>query len=207
MIPFRFEKTAVYDEGQEVGANTSKNEGYGSIPIAAGAAKVPGLSVHCLRCGKTIKEGLPKCPFCGADTRSVAQTDNPAAEGQDPQQAEQSTAAGDTGGEAAVEQDRSRGAYTGLGKYANLLQPALGGAAAIGSGIISAKLLPMFSSAQKDARRSRAIELVQQGKLPESELQKFARQGANPILNIRLAQKALHKASGKIRGSMVRKTK
>lgn len=206
MIPFRFEKVAVFDAGQDVGFNTSKDEGYGSIPIAAGAAKVPGLSVHCLRCGKAIKEGMPKCPFCGTDTRSVAQTDNPSADGQDPQQVEQSPA-GDTGGEAAVEQDRSRGAYVGLGKYANLLQPALGGAAMVGSGVLGAKLMPMFSTAQKDARRARAIELVQQGKLPESELQKFARSGANPILNIRLVQKAIHKASGKIRGSVVQKGK
>ena len=78
MIPFKFEKTASqFDTGGDKvdargseGFNTSKDEGYGGQAFqsdgGAGAAYVPGLSLHCLSCGKEIKRGTPKCPKCGS---------------------------------------------------------------------------------------------------------------------------------------------
>lgn len=233
MIPFRFEKVASVENdtgrpdsaysGADAGFNTSKEEGYGGQPFSPGgppgAAYVPGMSIHCLSCGKKCKEGQGKCQ-CGADVSRVVKAPQSPATNQGPtKDAESGDISSDTGGEATVDQDRTRGAYVGLGKYAgvsDVLKPLMGGAAVAGSGAFALKAAPVMSAVHKEQRKQETMELVQQGRLPESELlkfqhfqelEKFARSGANPILRLRQALDKARKASGKFRVSMVHRSK
>lgn len=75
MIQFKFEKLAnVSTAGGPINAPGSANmPGNGYQSISAGAANVPGMSVHCLGCGCKLKKGQGKCHKCGNDTRRVAE--------------------------------------------------------------------------------------------------------------------------------------
>ncbi|NDF15015.1 zinc ribbon domain-containing protein [bacterium] len=218
----RAEKRAnVTTAGGPIDAPGSQNmpgSGYQSpTPVNAGAANVPGMSVHCLKCGKKISNGEPSCPKCGNDVRRVATNMNQ--EATPPARDDESgDTAADTGGEATVDQDRTRGAYVGLGKYAKVGQmPGLGreffgGAAFAVTPMAAYGMHKTLREAQKEEDFIKTQELVAAGKLPESELLKFqhfldieklARSGANPILNLRRARKSLTQASGKFRVSML----
>lgn len=213
----RAEKRAnVMTAGGPLNAPGSQNmpgSGYQS-PVSAGAANVPGMSVHCLKCGKKISNGEPSCPKCGNDVRRVA-THTPESSTPPARDDESGDTAADTGGEAAVDQDRTRGAYVGLGKYASkahLMRSAAGGAALGATGYLGLSSLPIIKKMFNEGKREEAQQLVLEGKLPEDvllkyqhfvELEKFARSGANPILNLRDARKRLRNASGKFRASML----
>lgn len=215
----RAEKRAnVTTAGGPINAPGSQNmpgSGYQSpTPVNAGAANVPGMSVHCLKCGKKISNGEPSCPKCGNDVRRVAT--NMSQEATPPARDDESgDTAADTGGEAAVDQDRTRGAYVGLGKYADarhLAKSLTGGMALAGTGALGLAMLPSVQLPHKESKRALAQQLVAEGKLPEEallkyqhflEMQKEARSGANPILNLRNARKKIRQASGKFRASML----
>lgn len=204
------------------GFSTSEDEGYGGQAVQAGAAKVPGLSTHCLSCGCKLTGKLSQCPKCGSDVTRVAQA--PASGSTPPGESvgnridERGDTAAETGGEAAVDQDRTRGAYVGLGKYASpgLLKSLTGGAALVGAGYLAGSVYRPIKDAMKASRLQEAQQMVMEGRLPESslekfqhfqELEKFARSGANPILGLRMALKRAQKASGKFRSHMVRRSK
>ena len=208
------------------GFSTSEDEGYGGQAVQAGAAKVPGLSTHCLKCGCKLTGKLDRCPECGNDVKRVAQApasgSTPPGESVGNRNDERGDTAAETGGEAAVDQDRTRGAYVGLGKYANASIPksVLGGAVAVGSGILGLNVYNMTKNVAKQGRDAEIAQLVSEGKIdpshmPESfqklqhfqELEKFARSGANPILGLRMALKRARQASGKFRSDMVRRPK
>ena len=215
----RAEKRAnVATAGGQINAPGSQNmpgAGYGAqMPVSAGAANVPGMSVHCLKCGKKISNGASACPSCGNDVRKVA-TNMPSESTPPARDDESGDTAADTGGEAAVDQDRTRGAYVGLGKYASaadVYKPFRAGVGLAASGYLAASMWPTIRKMTKDDQLQRAQQLVAEGKIPEFELEKFqhfldmekaARAGANPILNLRSARKRLANASGKFRASMV----
>lgn len=204
------------------GFSTSEDEGYGGQAVQAGAAKVPGLSTHCLKCGCKLTGKLDRCPECGNDVKRVAQApasgSTPPGESVGNRNDERGDTAAETGGEAAVDQDRTRGAYVGLGKYANMSIPRriIGGAALVGSLAAGIAAYRPIKDLMKASRKEEAERLVMEGRLPEVELQKFqhfqelekfARSGANPILGLRVALKRARQASGKFRSDMVRRSK
>ena len=208
--------------GGPLNAPGSQNmPGAGYQSIGAGAADVPGMSVHCLKCGKKISNGEPTCPKCGNDVRRVA-SNKPEESTPPARDDEAGDTAADTGGEAAVDQDRTRGAYVGLGKYASPvgktspLHSAIGGASLAAAGYLGLSALPGTWKMGKEMNRQQVEKLVAEGKLPETELlkyqhfqelEKFARYGANPILNLRSARKRMQNAAGKFRASMIHGTK
>lgn len=206
--------------GGPLNAPGSQNmPGAGYQSIGAGAADVPGMSVHCLKCGKKISNGEPTCPKCGNDVRRVA-SNKPEESTPPARDDEAGDTAADTGGEAAVDQDRTRGAYVGLGKYANSAASRVPTVFnSFTGGLVLGALPPATLEGIKFTRKLQREEdlekvqnLVAEGKLPETELLKYqhflemekaARSGANPILNLRAAKKRMQNAAGKFRASLL----
>lgn len=203
MIPFKFEKTA----NVSTSSGTFNAPGSSNMPGAGyGAASVPGMSVHCLTCGKKLKRGASRCE-CGADVSNVVSAENQKASPADGLQDQ------DTGGPAAVAQEQTE-KHSSAVPAGSLLQNLTGGAALVGSGILGAKLWPSAKRIGKQVQADQVAQLVEVGRLPPEEMEKvqhqiekWARKGGNPILSLREARKRLQKASGKIRASMVLRSK
>lgn len=179
----------------------------------AGAASIPGMSVHCLACGCKLKENKGRCPKCNYDTRVVAKAGVAASEAGIGRAADDSEVS-DTGADAAVAEQKAEGQSASDGKYAAVkavtdFAKSMVGGGAMGVGLIgAAKVIPFKRKMDRDAQLAEVQRLVEEGKLPESELQKFsAARFGNPILRIRMAKKALANASKKSRLSLVKKAK
>ena len=149
------------------------------VPTGAGAT-----SVHCLSCGKKIRDGIRICPKCGNDTLRASSKYEPPDEVGEP----------DTGAEAAGA--RASGVKM-AGWFSNPTANALlGGAAAVGTVAAIPTVARFGMKMKKDADRGVVEELVAKGKLPASDLaplQKAAglrsRGAANPVSVMRKAAK------------------
>lgn len=89
---------------------------------------------------------------------------------------------------------------------------AVGGAAVVGGLGVAAKIGGPMRTAAINQHNQEIAQMVAEGRLPESELiklqhfqqlEKFARSGGNPILNLRLALKRARKSSSKYLSGMV----
>lgn len=90
-------------------------------PSATGATAMGGMSVHCDKCFAEIKEkGVTKCPHCGKKIKAIRDIESAPREKQIPRDGDDhgADAYGDTGGEAAVNEELAEGAYGDSGKYA-----------------------------------------------------------------------------------------
>ena len=103
----------------------------GPSTVSAGAASIPGKSVHCLKCGAKLKPGASECPKCGSDVRRVAEAESGSSADQQ----------GETGADAAVRDAQEDGDYADEGKYASsrtlgaaseIARNMAGGAAVVG---------------------------------------------------------------------------
>lgn len=194
------------------GSSNMSGAGYGTSSVGAGAADIPGMSVHCLVCGKKLKKNKGQCPACGNDTRRVARAG--ALAPKDEPRMEQPGEVSETGGEAAQAEAKGEMAEGSASKYASTAkslatfgQSVLGGGAIAGGLIGAVKAVPFKKKMDREAEFQQVQELVAQGKLPESELQKFAgHRLGNPILRIRMAKRNLVRAARKSRLSLVKKT-
>ena len=167
----------------------------GAGTVSAGAASIPGQSIHCLKCGAKLKKGMAECPKCGNDVRQVAK------DAQNDDAAPDNSQSDDTGGEAAVRDAKADGDSGDEGKYASrVLRAALplaknmaGGAAVVGGLTIAGKYtLPMQRKMTADAREQEYFEDQQLAAANRGRkgLRTIIRKAAsarcgNPIFNIR----------------------
>jgi len=202
MIPFKFLKAAnVSVGGQTVEAPGSQNMPGAGYKVPAGGADIPGMSIHCLSCGKKNEKGALQCKYCHNDLSRIAEDPKKTEDAEYPD-------GGAPGVEAAL-QDTNHDMAKSSAVATELAKQVMGGASALTASVGAWKIGKGSRQGLKEERKTEAEKLVMEGKLPETELTKYqhliekvARSG-NPIHNLRAALKKLRNSSGKFRASMV----
>lgn len=97
-------------------------------PPSTGVTNMPGMSYHCDRCFCEIKQAVSQCPRCGGkiskvlDMKAIKQRlqGKPMGERQVSEEEDyKALPVGETGGEAAENEELATGAYSDTGKYAS----------------------------------------------------------------------------------------
>lgn len=163
----------------------------GPSSVQAGAASIPGKSIHCLSCGAKLKPGVPACPKCGSDVQRVAASDSGLG------------ASEDTGGQAAVRDGQSEEDEDGeekhassrtLGAASEIARNMVGGASIVGGLELARRVtMPMKKKMDQDARAGEYLTPSQQytsARKGQEALRSAIRKAAsarpcNPVLNLR----------------------
>ncbi len=160
--------------------------------VGAGAANVPGMSIHCLKCGQKTQKGMKKCPKCGNDISQVAENnggrpkdvdegdtgaDAAEAEGLQDESLESGTAAtmSDSGKTAAV--------AAGLHSAARMLPPEVAATLALGGGGYGGVKLHQFMKKVDETPEQRRRRLMVEHQ--RRSMKKQGSAGKKAVLNIR----------------------